>query len=53
MPIKLSRNGPPLSHLFFANDLLLFAKALEDQINVIMDCMNTFCVDSCQKKESS
>ena len=45
----LSRNGPPLSHLFFANDMLLFAEASKDQINVIMDCMNTLCVDLCQK----
>ena len=48
-PIKLAHHGPPLSHLFFADDLLLFAKASKEQIKVIMNCMNTFCVVSSQK----
>ena len=48
-PIKLSRSGLPLSHMFFADDLLLFIEASKDQINVIMDCMNTFCAASGKK----
>ena len=52
-PIRLSRNGPPLSHLFFADDLLIFADAFEDQINVIMNCMNNFCNLSGQKSVST
>ena len=48
-PIKLAKYGPSLSHLFFADDLLLFAEATEDQIITIMDCLNLFCSASGQK----
>ena len=41
-PIKLSKYGPPISHLSFADDLLLFAKATTYQIEVIMDCLDKF-----------
>lgn len=33
-PIKLSRKGLPLTHLAFVDDILLFAEANEEQINV-------------------
>ncbi|CAL1406444.1 unnamed protein product [Linum trigynum] len=33
--VKLTTNSPPLTHLFFANDLLLFAEAESRQIQVI------------------
>lgn len=31
-----------ISHLFFADDLMLFAEASENQIRLIMDCLNSF-----------
>ncbi|XP_038688673.1 uncharacterized protein LOC119987842 [Tripterygium wilfordii] len=49
VPIKLSRQGPNLSHLFFADDLVLFAEASIDQMNVVQDCLRTFCAGSGQK----
>ena len=42
-PVKASQSGPAFSHLFFANDLILFAKA--DWVNcaAIKDVLDTFC----------
>ena len=35
-PIKLNRYCPPLTHLFFADDLLLFGEASENQMEIIL-----------------
>ena len=42
-PVKASQSGPTFSHLFFADDLLLFAKT--DYINclAIRDVLDDFC----------
>ncbi|XP_019152396.1 PREDICTED: uncharacterized protein LOC109149189 [Ipomoea nil] len=47
--IKVSRNGPSISHLFFADDMVLFAEANESQICTIMNCLDRFCKSSGQK----
>ena len=39
-PILLSHNGPLLSHMFSADDLVLFSKDSVDHIRVVMDCLN-------------
>ncbi|CAL1388052.1 unnamed protein product [Linum trigynum] len=47
--IRLTRNGPPLTHLFFADDLLLFAEAETRQIRIIKQCLDDFCFSSGQR----
>ena len=47
--IRLNKGGPPLSHLFFADDLIIFAEARLDQVQVIKDCLNAFGGASAQK----
>ena len=48
-PIKLSRGGPQLTHICFADDLILFAEASVSQVRVIRDVLETFCRASGQK----
>ena len=47
--IKLSRGGPSLSHVCFADDLILFAEASVSQIKVIHKVLESFCGASGQK----
>ncbi|KAK9986443.1 hypothetical protein SO802_031394, partial [Lithocarpus litseifolius] len=42
-PVKASRSGPSFSHLFFADDLVLFAKANSDNCTAIREVLDTFC----------
>ena len=46
MPIKVSRQGPALSHHFFVDDLMLFTSVERGQIDVIMDYLNQFAAVS-------
>lgn len=48
-PIQLSRGGPQLSHILFADDLILFAEASVAQIRVIRGVLERFCIASGQK----
>ena len=48
-PISLSKGGPKLSHICFADDLILFAEASVSQVQVIRKVLEKFCVASGQK----
>ncbi|WZZ66780.1 hypothetical protein YC2023_078150 [Brassica napus] len=48
-PITLSRGGPSLSHVCFADDLILFAEASLSQIRVVRKVLERFCEASGQK----
>ena len=48
-PVFVSKNGPPLSNLFFTDDLILFGEASSAQASVIKGCLNRFCEASRQK----
>ncbi|XP_019158195.1 PREDICTED: uncharacterized protein LOC109154910 [Ipomoea nil] len=41
-PIHLARGGIGVSHLFFADDLMIFGESSETQMATIMDCLNRF-----------
>lgn len=45
-PIRVSKNGPSISHLFFADDVLLFAKAKPSQARLVSNVLDKFCVAS-------
>ena len=42
-PVKASQSGPKISHLFFADDLILFAEASSHQAFILKKCLDTFC----------
>lgn len=48
-PISLSQGGPKLSHICFADDLILFAEASVSQICIIRNTLESFCTASGQK----
>ena len=48
-PISTSRGGMSFSHLFFADDLVLFAKANVKNCRAVRDMLDTSCELSDQK----
>lgn len=47
--MKMSREGPSFSHLFFADDLILFAKAIKKNCLTIKKVLADFCTSSSKK----
>lgn len=52
-PIALSKGGPPLSHLFFANDLVLFGEVTQVIAKVLRSTIDVFCLHSRHKVSPS
>ncbi|KAM1727381.1 hypothetical protein ACFX12_018028 [Malus domestica] len=48
-PVKMAKKGPAISHLFFANDIILFSEASISQAKVVKRCLDTFCCLSGQQ----
>lgn len=46
--LKFSRNSTPLTHLFFADDLILFGQDNMNTVKAMMDVLNEFCMMSGQ-----
>lgn len=52
-PIRISKNGLPISHLFFADDIILFAKTETKTIAIISKILSIFSNLSGQKISQS
>uniref|UniRef100_A0A803P656 Reverse transcriptase domain-containing protein n=1 Tax=Cannabis sativa TaxID=3483 RepID=A0A803P656_CANSA len=40
--IKIALSAPPISHLMFADDMILFARANNNEAEQLMECISTF-----------
>ena len=47
--MRVGKVGPLTSYLMFMDDLILFSETLLDQINMMVDCLNKFCLSLGQK----
>lgn len=52
-PVMMTPHGPGISHLFFADDLVLFAEANSAQAKIISKVLQRFCEASGEKVNRS
>jgi hypothetical protein len=45
-PMQIAKDGTKLSHLFFADDAILFTKATVSQARVVKEVLDRFCAMS-------
>ncbi|XP_060670961.1 uncharacterized protein LOC132800728 [Ziziphus jujuba] len=50
--IKITRNAPAVSHLMYANDLLIMCRADPQEATVVNECFNNYCSWSGQAANS-
>lgn len=48
-PITIERTGPAISHVFFADDLLLMGAASPKQASIMQEVLSRFCQESGQR----
>jgi hypothetical protein len=46
---KMNVAGPPITHVMFADDLMLFTKASRKEATVLNECLDTYCLWSGQQ----
>jgi len=49
IPVQVCRGGPKISSLFFADDVVRFAKATREQALLVRACLDRFCQASRQR----
>jgi hypothetical protein len=47
--IRIAKSYPPINHLLFADDLIIFARATSFEATALSYCLNTYCSWSGQK----
>ncbi|XP_061338861.1 uncharacterized protein LOC133285627 [Gastrolobium bilobum] len=52
-PIRAGKGGPKISHILFADDLMLFLEVDEEQLHVLLRCLNLFGDISGQKSDKT
>lgn len=48
-PIFVHRNAPPLTHIFFIDDVVLFIECLVDEMEIVTQCLDRLCLAYVQK----